>query len=63
MHEKLEDWQGMPPHDLKCCYNCQKWHRSDYIHCRCSGPWGGNILGDINCNFIGIEDEESNQDQ
>ena len=40
-----------PPADLRCCANCAHWHKKEYIHCQCSGPWGGNIFGDKNCTF------------
>lgn len=37
--------------DCKCCFNCKHWHIKEYIHCQCSGPWGGNIRHDENCVF------------
>ena len=40
-----------PPADLRCCANCAHWHKKEYIHCQCSGPWGGSIFGDKNCTF------------
>ena len=40
-----------PPADLRCCANCAHWHKKEYIHCQCSGPWGGNVFGDKNCTF------------
>ena len=40
-----------PPADLRCCANCAHWHKKEYIHCQCSGPWGGDIFGDKNCTF------------
>ena len=40
-----------PPADLRCCGNCKHWHKKEYIHCQCSGPWGGDIAGDKNCTF------------
>ena len=49
--------QGLepPPADLRCCANCAHWHKKEYIHCQCSGPWGGNIFGDKNCTFRASE--------
>lgn len=44
--------QKLPPHDVRCCANCVYWHKKEYIHCQCSGPWGGDIYGDKNCTFI-----------
>ena len=44
-----------PPADLRCCANCAHWHKKEYIHCQCSGPWGGNIFGDKNCTFRASE--------
>jgi hypothetical protein len=55
-HEELESWQGNPDFNLRICYNCIRWHHSDYIHCRCSGPWGGDIPNDKNCVFTKIEE-------
>jgi hypothetical protein len=43
--------QETPPADLRCCANCTKWHKKEYIHCQCGGPWGGDIFGDNNCTF------------
>lgn len=40
-----------PPMELRCCANCAHWHKKQYIHCQCSGPWGGDIRGDKNCTF------------
>ena len=42
---------ALPPPDVRCCFNCTKWHKKRYIHCQCSGPWGGDIFGDKNCVF------------
>lgn len=36
---------------VRCCANCKHWHRRRYIHCQCSGPWGGDIKGDPRCTF------------
>ena len=41
-----------PPADLRCCANCTHWHKKEYIHCQCSGPWGGDIVGDKKCTFM-----------
>ena len=43
--------EALPPQDVRCCFNCTKWHKKGYIHCQCSGPWGGDIFGDKNCTF------------
>ena len=40
-----------PNPDTRCCYNCQHWHKRDHIHCQHSGPFGGDIEDDPNCNF------------
>ena len=40
-----------PPKDMRCCANCKHWHIKEYIHCQCSGPWGGDIQGDQMCTF------------
>ena len=41
----------MRKEQMRCCFNCTKWHKKGYIHCQCSGPWGGDIFGDKNCVF------------
>ena len=41
----------VPGPDVRCCYNCNKWCKKHYIHCQCSGPWGGNMVGNKNCTF------------
>jgi hypothetical protein len=43
--------RDIPPPKIKVCYNCKHWHKKDYKHCQFSGPWGGNIIGDVNCTF------------
>ena len=48
---KLTNIEG----DLRCCANCAHWHKKEYIHCQCSGPWGGDIFGDKNCTFRASE--------
>jgi hypothetical protein len=40
-----------PPPEARCCANCRHWHKREYIHCMCSGPWGGDIPGDPRCTF------------
>ena len=35
----------------KRCGNCLHWKVKDYIHCKHSGEWGGNIQGDKNCTW------------
>ncbi len=40
-----------PASDARCCWNCKHWHAREYIHCQCSGPWGGDIQGDPRCTF------------
>ena len=42
------DW---PAASTRCCGNCKHWHVREYIHCQCSGPWGGDIQGDQDCTF------------
>ena len=41
----------MRKEQMRCCFNCTKWHKKGYIHCQCSGPWGGDVFGDKNCVF------------
>ncbi len=41
----------IPPPALKCCYNCKHWKKKAYLHCQCSGPWGGNLPHDKKCTF------------
>lgn len=43
--------RALPTADVRCCFNCTRWHKKHYIHCQCSGPWGGDIFGDKNCTF------------
>jgi len=40
-----------PSPDSRCCYNCDHWHKRDYIHCQHSGPFGGDIENDPKCTF------------
>lgn len=40
-----------PSSEARCCFNCKHWHVREYIHCQCSGPWGGDIPGDPQCTF------------
>lgn len=47
----LDALKNPPPRDMRCCSNCLHWHLADYIHCQCSGPWGGDIKGDPRCTF------------
>lgn len=42
---------GRPHRDMRCCWNCKNWHVREYIHCKHSGPWGGDIQGDPRCTF------------
>ena len=41
----------VPGPDVCCCYNGNKSRNKHYIHCQYSGPWGCNIVGDMNCRF------------
>ncbi len=35
----------------KCCGTCLYWHKKEYIHCQCSGYYGGDIKGDDKCTW------------
>lgn len=41
----------IPPKELRCCYNCVHRRVKAYIHCQCSGPYGGDIANDPMCTF------------
>jgi len=48
---ECQQYGRVPGPDMRCCYNFNKWCKKHYISCQCSGPWGGNIVGDKNCTF------------
>lgn len=57
---EFERWDKIPkptpPEDLQCCYNCQSWHKKDYLHCKASGKWGGKhaMPDNLECVFVPV---------
>lgn len=40
MSQTFAESRKVPP-GLECCGNCKHWKRREWLHCQCSGPWGG----------------------